>query len=68
MTRTTPMERIVGSLAQGVHGSLSGLNAGAAGPKLIKLTLLTIATKAAAGWIKNAGATKAADGGGGPRS
>jgi len=66
--RTTPMERIVGSIGQGIHDSLSGLKAGAAGPSLIKLTLLTIATKAAAGWIKNADTTKVADGGDGPQS
>lgn len=54
ITRTTPMERIVTTLADGVHDSLDGLHARSASPGLIKLTLLTIATKAAADWIKNA--------------
>ena len=67
ITRTTPIERIVDSIAQVVHDSLSGLHARAAGPGLIKLTLLTIATKATTNWIKNASVTKAANGGGGPR-
>ena len=54
ITRTTPMERIMDSIAGEVRGSLGGLIPGAAGPGLIKMTLLGIATKAAAGWIKNA--------------
>lgn len=53
-TRTTPMERIMGAIAGEVHHALDGLIAGAAGPGLMKVTLLGIATKAAAGWIKNA--------------
>jgi len=57
ITRTTPMERIMGSIAHEVRGSLGGLISGAAGPGVIKLTLLGIATKAAAGWIKNAVST-----------
>jgi ElaB/YqjD/DUF883 family membrane-anchored ribosome-binding protein len=51
-TRTTAMERIMDSIAGEVRGSLGGLNAG---PGLIKLTLLGIATKAAVRWIKHAG-------------
>ena len=50
--RTTAMERIMDSIAGEVRGSLGGLNAG---PGLIKLTLLGIATKAAVRWIKHAG-------------
>jgi ElaB/YqjD/DUF883 family membrane-anchored ribosome-binding protein len=66
--RATPMERIVKTLAEGVHDSLDGLNARAAGPGLIKMTLLAMATKAAAGWIKNARiAAEAAGGDGGPQ-
>ena len=67
ITRTTPMERIMGSIAEEVRDSLGGLLAGAAGPGLIKVTLLGIATKAAASWIKNATSTAVASGGAGPR-
>jgi hypothetical protein len=67
ITRTTRMERIMGSIAEEVRGSLGGLFAGAAGPSLIKVTLLGIATKAAAGWIKHATSTAAASGGAGPQ-
>jgi ElaB/YqjD/DUF883 family membrane-anchored ribosome-binding protein len=56
-TRATPMERIMNSIAEEVRDSLDGLRAGAAGPGLIKLTLLSIAAKAAASWIKNANST-----------
>ena len=62
--RTTPMERIMNSIAGEVRGSLVGL---IAGPGLIKLTLLGIATKAAAGWIKNAASTEVADGAADPQ-
>ena len=65
--RTTPMERIMGSIAEEVRGSLGGLRAGAAGPGLIKLTLQVIATKAAASWIKKAILTDVESGGAGPR-
>jgi len=51
-TRTTPMERIMGSVAVEVRDALGGMAAGASGPGLIKLTLLSIATKAAAKWMK----------------
>jgi len=54
ITRTTPMERIMDSIAGEVRGSLGGLIPGAAGHGLIRMTLLGVATKAAAGWIKNA--------------
>ena len=66
ITRTTPMERIMGTIAGEVQNSLGGQVAGAAGPGLIMVTLLGIATKAAAGWIKNA-TSKEVTGGGGPR-
>jgi ElaB/YqjD/DUF883 family membrane-anchored ribosome-binding protein len=57
ITRSTPMERIMDSIAGEVRGSLGGLIPGASSPGLIKMTLLGIATKAAAGWIKNAAST-----------
>jgi hypothetical protein len=63
LTRTTPLERIMGSIAGEVRGSLGGLLAGVARPNLMKATLLSIATKAAAGWIKDAVSTTAASGG-----
>jgi hypothetical protein len=43
------------------------LRAAAVGPGLIKVTLLGIATKAAANWIKNAASTEVVDGAAGPR-
>lgn len=58
--RTTPMERIMDSIADEVRDSLGGLLARAAGPGLVKVTLLGIATKAAAGWLKNAASTAVA--------
>ena len=67
ITRATPMERIMGSIAEEVRDSLGGLLAGAAGPGIIKVTLLAIATKSAAGWIKNATSTAMASNGHGPR-
>jgi len=53
-TRATPMERIMNSLAGEVRDSLDGLRAG---PGLMRVTLLGIATKAAAGWLKHATST-----------
>jgi hypothetical protein len=67
ITRTTLMERITGSIAEEARDSLGGLLARAAGPGLVKVTLLGIATKAAAGWIKNAVSTPVASDGAGPR-
>jgi len=67
LKRTTPMERIMESIAEEVHDSLGGLRAGAAGPGLIKLTLLGIATKAITSLIKNATSTVVADRGAVPR-
>ena len=63
-TRATPMERIMNFLAGEVRDSLDSLRAG---PGLMKVTLLGIATKAAAGWLKNATSTAAAGGGAAPR-
>jgi hypothetical protein len=67
MTRTTPMERIMGAIAEEVRGSLGGLLGKAAGPGLIKVTLQVVATKAAANLIKKAISTTVANGGAGPR-
>ncbi len=67
ITRTTPMERVMGAIAREVRGSLDGVPAGAAVPGLIRMTLQGIATKAAASWIKKAVSTDAAGGGDGPR-
>ena len=67
ITRTTPMERIMGSIAEEVRDTLGGLRARAAGPGLIKVTLLSIATKAAVSWMKNATSTDVASGGAVPR-
>jgi ElaB/YqjD/DUF883 family membrane-anchored ribosome-binding protein len=67
IARATPMERIMGTIAREVRGSLGGVLAGAAGPGLIRVTLLSIATKAAAGWIKKAISADAAGGGAGPQ-
>ena len=50
-------------IAEEVRDSLGGLLAGAAGPGLIKVTLMGIATKAAATWIKNATSTAVASAG-----
>jgi ElaB/YqjD/DUF883 family membrane-anchored ribosome-binding protein len=66
-TRTPPMKRIMGSIAEEVRESLGGLRVGDAGPGLVKVTLLGIATKAAAGWIKNATSTGVASRGVAPR-
>jgi len=62
-SRTTPMERIMGSLAEEVRDSLGGLHIGAAGPSLTKVTLLGIATKVATDWIKNTKSTTRSSGG-----
>jgi hypothetical protein len=65
--RTTPVERIMDSIAEKARDSLGGVFARAAGPGLIKVTLLGVATRAAASWIKNATATAGASGGARPR-
>ncbi len=55
--RTTPMERIMGSLAGEVRDTLSGLHVGAPGPSLAKVTLMGIGAKLAAEWLRNATST-----------
>jgi ElaB/YqjD/DUF883 family membrane-anchored ribosome-binding protein len=67
ITRTPPIERIMGSIAEEVRDTLGGLRAGAAGPGLIKVILLSIATKAAVSWMKNTTSTDVASGGAVPR-
>jgi ElaB/YqjD/DUF883 family membrane-anchored ribosome-binding protein len=67
VARTTLGERIMGSIAEEVRDSLGGLLARAAGPGLVKVTLLGIATKAATGWIKNATSRPMVSSGAGPR-
>ena len=64
--RSTRMERIMDSIADEIRDSVGGLLARAAGPGLVKVTLLGIATKAAADWIKSATATAVANSGSGP--
>lgn len=61
-TRTTPMERIMGSLAEEVRNSLGGLHVGTAGPSLAQLTLLGIGTKLATEWIRDAISTSGSSG------
>jgi len=56
--KTTPMERIMGYVADEVRDSIGGI----AGPGIVKVTLLSIATKAASSLIKNAVPTEAAQG------
>jgi ElaB/YqjD/DUF883 family membrane-anchored ribosome-binding protein len=66
--RTTPVERIVKTVAEGVHDSLDSLHTQVSGPGLITMTLLTIAAKAGADWIRNASfAAQTADGDAGPQ-
>jgi ElaB/YqjD/DUF883 family membrane-anchored ribosome-binding protein len=67
ITRTTPMERIMDSVADEARDSLGGLVARAAGPGLIKVSLLGFATKAALGWLKSAISTAVASGDARPR-
>jgi hypothetical protein len=61
--RTSPIERLMRPIAEEVRDSLGGMLAGAAGSGLIKVTLMGIATKAAASWIMNATSTAVANDG-----
>ena len=54
-SRRTPMERLIGSLAEEVRGSHGGIHIGTVRPSLVQLTLLGIGTKLAADWIRKAG-------------
>lgn len=67
ITRTTPLERIMGSVAEEVRSSLGGRLAGIIRPNLIKVTLEAIALKVVSGWIKNAISTTVASGNAGER-
>jgi ElaB/YqjD/DUF883 family membrane-anchored ribosome-binding protein len=67
LARATPMERIMGSIAKEVRGSLGGVISRTAGSGLILMTLQSIATKAAANWIKKANPTDAAGAGAGSK-
>jgi hypothetical protein len=58
IARTTPMERVMGSIGKEIRGSLGGVLVGAAGSSLISATLRSIAAKAAANWIKKAISTE----------
>ena len=60
--RTTPMERIMSSIAEEIRGSLGGLQMSAAAPKVAGVTLLGFGTKLAAGWISNAISTSGSGG------
>lgn len=51
--RPSPMERIVGSVAEEVRGQLDGMGRSSQGADLLKVTLLGIATKAAVHWVRN---------------
>ena len=50
--RATPMEQLLDSLAEEVRGSFGGHFSGGAGTGLVRMTVLGIATKAAADWIR----------------
>ena len=65
--RTTPGERLARILAEKVGDSLGSLRNEAAGPGLIKATLLAIAVKTAADWLQNADSTAAPVDDAGPR-
>ncbi|MBF0257512.1 MAG: hypothetical protein HQK62_01530 [Desulfamplus sp.] len=51
--RATPMERIMGSIAEEVRDSLDGMLIRNSGPGLVRMTLLGIATRAATALINN---------------
>jgi len=53
-TRTTANERIMHSIAGEIHEALGTLRTQSAGAGLIKVTLVGVAAKVAAGWIKDA--------------
>ena len=59
--RRSPMERIIGSLAEEVRSSLGGLHVAAAPPGVVKMALLGIGTKLAADWIKKTNSSGLSD-------
>jgi hypothetical protein len=52
--RRSPLEQFVNSLTEEVRDARHGLNAATARSGLLRVALVTIATKAAADWIKHA--------------
>jgi len=66
-TRATPLEQIMDSIADKARDTVGDVFTRSAGPNLIKVTLLTVATKAAASWLMNTAATSVANGGVKPR-
>ncbi len=65
--KSTPLERIMDSIAGEIRSSLGGRIAGAEGTGLMKLTLQAIAVKAATDWIKRTIPANAAGTGSGTR-
>jgi hypothetical protein len=61
------MERITDPIAEAGRDSIDDVRAEAAGPSLIKVTLLGIDAKALADWMKNLTSTAAARSGTAPR-
>ena len=59
--RRTPMQRIIGSLAEEVRGALGNLHVGESQPGLARLALLGIGTKLAADWIRKANSSGSSD-------
>ncbi len=59
--RRTPMQRIIGTLAEEVRGALGNLQVGESQPGLARLALLGIGTKLAADWIRKANSSGASD-------
>lgn len=51
--RATPMEQILDAFSEEIRGSLGGQPSGGARTGLIRMTLLGIATRAAASWVKH---------------
>ncbi|PTN36318.1 hypothetical protein [Desulfonatronum sp. SC1] len=60
--RATPLEQIMRPIAEEVCGSLGGLSPGAGSPGLVKLALVGIVARAAAGWLNQATLTEGASG------
>lgn len=59
--RRTPMQRIIGSLAEEVRGALGNLQVGESQTGLARLALLGIGTKLAADWIRKANSSGPSD-------
>lgn len=61
-TRATPLERIMRPIVKEARGSLGGLRPGSASPGLVRLTLVGIVARTAAGWLKDATLSEEASG------